>query len=707
MRHLPKPRFLTAALCAALLLPPALPAAAQGFDAATDVVVVEVPVQVVRDGAPVRGLTAADFEVYEGRKKQEVTGFEVIDLAAVPGAGARPALSASARRHFLLLFDLSNSESKSILKARGAAREAVLGKLHPSDLVAVATYSSRGPQVVLGFTPDRSQVERAIETLGVPELVDRNADPLKLTAAEVRSVVASGAAREREAMVLEYIEGLERDSRKGEVEAQRARVSAFTRSLADLAKLLNSVAGRKHVIFLSEGFDSSILTGTVDRAEQERMQEAVASGEFYNVDSDERYGSSQAGNALEQMLEEFRRADCVIQSVDIGGLRGEGDLGPRRASGQDALMAMAKDTGGEMYRNFNDLGAAMDQMLQRTGVTYVLAFQPERLKRDNSFHRLRVELKNAPRGTRVVHRPGYYAPRPFSEQSALEKLLQAANLLTSPGDTGTIPTAVLAAPFRPAAGEKAYVPVLVEVDGKALLAGKQGSSIPTEIYVYAFDGSGAVHDFLTQTVGLDLGKLEPALRQTGFKFFGHLDLLPGDYSVRVLVRNGVTGQTGLKAVPLTVPAFAQAGPVLLPPLFPEPPTKWVLVPETLQPGETRPDYPFMLQQQPYVPASRPTVAPGQEVQVSLVGYNLGDGELQAVARVTTPDGKEVAPATLRLAHRERGTGSAPDRWTAAFQAPGLQPGEYLLSVQLTGPAGSAPAAVLPFVVGSAARGGRS
>ena len=48
--------------------------------------VVEVPVQVVKDGEPVRGLTAADFEVYDGRKKLPVTGFEVLDLSR-RGAG--------------------------------------------------------------------------------------------------------------------------------------------------------------------------------------------------------------------------------------------------------------------------------------------------------------------------------------------------------------------------------------------------------------------------------------------------------------------------------------------------------------------------------------------------------------------------------------------------------------------------------------------
>src|ERR1700680_1695546 len=83
----------------------------------TEVVAVQVPVQVVRNGEPVRGLTAADFEVYDGRRKQTVTGFEVLDLAAKQGpsmASIAPAL----RRHFLFLFDLSVSEPKSIVTGR-------------------------------------------------------------------------------------------------------------------------------------------------------------------------------------------------------------------------------------------------------------------------------------------------------------------------------------------------------------------------------------------------------------------------------------------------------------------------------------------------------------------------------------------------------------------------------------------------------------
>src|ERR1700724_2027080 len=110
----------------------------QGFAESTQVTAVEVPVQVLRDGEPVRGLTAADFEVYEGRKRQAVTGFEALDLRAGQGqTGA--SIPPSLRRHFLFLFDLSFSEPRSVLKARQMVRD-MLPALHPSDLLAVATW---------------------------------------------------------------------------------------------------------------------------------------------------------------------------------------------------------------------------------------------------------------------------------------------------------------------------------------------------------------------------------------------------------------------------------------------------------------------------------------------------------------------------------------------------------------------------------------
>ncbi len=43
--------------------------------------------------------------------------------------------------------------------------------------------------------------------------------------------------------------------------------------------------------------------------------------------TDKQFGDTESLNAVERMLEELRRADCVVQAVDIAVLRGRG---PRR-----------------------------------------------------------------------------------------------------------------------------------------------------------------------------------------------------------------------------------------------------------------------------------------------------------------------------------------------------------------------------------------
>src|SRR6202035_4648528 len=374
------------------------PALAQRFGEATEVVSIEIPVEVVRDGEPVRGLAAADFEVYEGRKKQAVSSFEVVDLAAAPRtAVALPTLPIAARRHFLLLFDFSFAEPKSILKARQVASELVLKALNPSDLVAVATYSTaQGPQLVLGFPSDRRQIDAALATLGTSKKSERARDPLRLVVAETNpangaapgqgqpltDAVTEGHGTSEEALLTDFSLMSTSSDRANRTDLAN-RITALSRSMSDLAKLMAGVEGRKEVVYLSEGFDSSLLTGSTDKAEVEDMNSS-ALDEPYMVDTEKRYGSTRSLNVLGKMYEAFRRADCVVQAVDIGALRGSGDLGGKRASGQDGLLLMAKETGGELYQNFNDLSAAMGQMLKRTSVTYLLSIQREKLKADGA-----------------------------------------------------------------------------------------------------------------------------------------------------------------------------------------------------------------------------------------------------------------------------------------------------------------------------------
>jgi VWFA-related protein len=706
---------------------PAAAARPGALSETTEVVAVQVPVQVVRNGEPVRGLTAADFEVYDGRRKQKVTGFEVLDLAGERGP-AVAALAPALRRHFLLLFDLSFSEPSSIVKARQMVRE-MLPALHPSDLVAVASYSSaNGPRLLLGFTSDRRQVSQAIDNLGLPQLVDRNPDPLQLIAAQPDTGRAGPQVNEDN-------QDRARLSERANRQQQQAVVGALARSFTDLARLLAGIHGRKQVIYLSEGFDTSLLQGSESIADQAQMAEMTVQGQGYLTDSDQRYGDTRGANVLEKMMEEFRRSDCIIQSIDIGGARTQspqfsGGLtalpvtqkgasqqpsqqgeAPVRRSGEGALFAMAHDTGGELYHNFNDLGVAMGQLLKKTSVTYVLTFQPDEVKHDGSYHKLRVELKGqAGKGAQVFFRPGYYVPKPYSQQTQKEKILAAADQVVGGSDSGAVRTALLVAPFRqaasglqappPAASDKAYVPVLIEADGPTLLEGSTGAALPAEIYAYAIDSAGAIQDFFSQSLRFDLAKAAPALRSGGLKFYGHLDLPPGEYNVRVLVRNGATGAYGLRSQPLVVPAFGEPAAVLLQPFFPEAPGRWVMVKEAPRSKQQEsPPYPFVIQERAYIPASLPIVPAGQEVAMALVGYHLPAGAFQGRARLLAADGKDLGDGELKIGRRESPDAEGQERLMATFRPPrDFEPGEYQLIVVLTDAQGGAHQTAARFVV---------
>jgi VWFA-related protein len=727
---------IAVAVLAMLGGPPfAAPASGQTFAGSTNVVEVEVPVQVVRDGQPVRGLTADDFELYEGRRKLTISGFRVADLAAPAGSPGTPeasrgAVPAAAQRRFLLLFDLAFSSPKSIVAAREAARGLVLKGLRPGDLVGVATYSAaHGAEIALGFTSDRRQVDAALDSLGAVR-DPHGADPLRLVMAPGGKGGAAGrtsgpsleadTARSNDLLDAQggQLASLGKQSTRAN---EKAAVTALTRSETELARLLGSLPGRKQIVYFSEGFDSSFLTGSAaalpsaggagatDAGDVAALQQQDrANQDFYLTDSEATGGSTQALNAVERMLEELRRADCVIQAVDIGGLRAGGDQSAgARTAGKDSLLAMARGTGGELIQNTNDLAGAIGGVLERTSVTYVLSFQPEK-GTPGAYHKVRVELKNAPRGTRIASRAGYYSPRSYGQLNPLEKLFDASSRLMAGTEAGSIPGAVLAAPFR-AAGEKAYVPVQIEVDGPALLAGGAvpaggaggGGILPLEVYAYALDAGGAIQDFFYQSLSFDLDKAGAQLRQGGLRFFGHLDLAAGEYSVRTLIRNGASGAFSLRAIALTVPAFGK-GPALLPPLFPDPgANRWALVHEAPRGnpgGGAPPAYPFVARKQPFYPAARPALAEGKEAPLALIGYDLGAAAVQTAARILDGDGKEVAAGGVRVLQREVGTDGAPDVLLAAFRPPRLPPGIYVLEVSV-GAAGAAPAASrAPFVI---------
>jgi hypothetical protein len=485
-------------------------------------------------------------------------------------------------------------------------------------------------------------------------------------------------------------------------ESQKVAVDALADSFAELARLMRSVSGRKEVLFFSEGFDSALVQGTTETEEGQRVEvEGNEIGAIWRVDSEKRFGSAEAAADLERMLEELRRSDCRVSSIDVSGLRSVNDLAASGSrGGRDTLFQIARDTGGDLYENFNNLSAAVGKMLERSGVTYVLTIQPEDLANDGSYHPLKVELRRgaSPRGARVVHRPGYFSPRPFAERGKADREMLTSSRLLTGDEPGPVPMSVLSTPYPKSAGSGdglAWVPVLVEADGPALLADNGPGELLAEIYIYALDEQGGVRGYVAQALALELARVEADLRSGGLRFLGHLELPPGRYNLRVLALNGRTGAYGLRVARIEVPEMGAGKPVLLQPLFPEPPGRGVVTREAAIDGQEIP-FPFTQGSISYMPQPRPVLKAGEEAPVALVGYGFPEGDLRIRTAVLTPDGREVASGGLRVLGREDGPDGA-DRLRAAFRPSRLAPGEYLLRVTMTGE-GAERASTAPFSI---------
>jgi VWFA-related protein len=656
------------------------------------VVVVEVPVNVTdREGHPVQNLKAEDFEVYDDGKPQKITGFEVLDQRQnlAPPAPGEPPLNPAASRHFLILFDISFASPRGVVAARRSARDFVVSRMKDLDTAAVATYSvETGVRLLLPFTSDRTQLASAVDTLGLPTLAERSPDPLGLIITQPNPSTTSAFAtaptgQETLDFALgEAIENMQMMFLKSFRATYRDRVARLLDSMSRLALALDSVPGRKHILYLSEGFDSRELSGeSISNAGAKEAEWAIR-GQTWKLDNDIRYGNTSLKNAMTRALALFNRSDCIIHTVDIGGLRASLNMTPGDVpvNGQDSLFYFSEETGGEFLKNANELGPALDQLLERTGLIYLLAFQPYRIPENGKFHSLRVKVRN--KSYRVSARTGYYEPKSQKTLSPIEKTLAQSAAITAALPKTDIPAWVLATPL-PVSDGISRVPVIVEVPGDRLIRNHDSPKMNVDIFVYAIDRQGQTRDYLVQPIGIELSKAEATLAKGGIKYYGQLNLPPGDYTLRTLVRNNETGRFGVSVTPIKVPSGSE--PVSLPPLFVEETRQWIMVKgKPRSAADAAAEYPFAISGDSFVPTALAGIKNGAKTQVCLIAYNFPaeTESIEYAGRILGVDGQLHGKVDLKLLRASDREHEGAHKLLLEFRPSGLDPGRYALIVKL-------------------------
>ena len=253
--------------------------------------------------------------------------------------------------------------------------------------------------------------------------------------------------------------------------------------------------------------------------------------------------------------------------------------------------------------------------------------------------------------------------------------VETAALLMSGQEGGTIPVAALAFPL-PGAGGKARVAVLLEADGAEVMEGQQGDLLRLEVCLYAVtsapDGSGRVAGSRMDTVEIDLAQLGDTLDKSGIKYMGELQLAPGEYALRTLIRNTATSEVGLRVLPLSVPDFSDSRNLLLPPLAAEPAGAWL---QARGAGIAAPPPGLSFEA---LPSARPIFSPSEEISLRVPAWRLANNELQAEVR--RPGGARVATFPLKVASREETGTDGLQILTASVQLQGVEEGVYELGI---------------------------
>jgi VWFA-related protein len=519
------------------------------FRSGRDLVSVDV---VVRDksGSIVKGLTAADFEVREDGRPQEVLGLSYQEISDAGGkpiamtellagveetmaagsstatATAKPmtAQDVAGRRLMVLLFDTSSMQPEDVQRAIDSANKYVAEQMSPADLIAVATVSTT-LDILNDFTGDRAVVAATLAKLGYTEGT-ATPPPDAATAASDEAAAAAETATATETSELDMFNN-----------------DVRLRALRTLSDTLAPLEQKKAIIYFSAGMQRSGQDNQIEL--RTAINSAVrAHVSIYPVDTRGLQAVVPGGDA--------RQASGRGQSMFSG--RGVSQQFSRLAASQDTLTSLAADTGGRAFTDTNDFGEAFTRVRRDMSAYYLLGYSSNNNVKDGRFRRIQVRVKRS--DLRVEARSGYFADRDFAHTNHGDRETQLMEQMFSAVSSTDLPVMVTGGFFRMAA-DKYYVPIAVAVPGYAVPVKSEKEEVVLDIL-------GMVSD----EQGRPLGRMRETLKfppSTGTTLAGKqvlyqsgVTLPPGRFSVKVIVRENASGKVGSFETPLLVPELKQA-----------------------------------------------------------------------------------------------------------------------------------------------------
>lgn len=584
--------LLTAAVAVASVA--AQPSSQQTPPFRTEAALVTVDVVVTDDrGEPVTDLKASDFAVTEEGHPEVVQFFQPVMTGARPEAPTRPAgVGASSARVFpystnvgtvarpgrslVLFFDDVNLTEEQGIRARDALGRFLADEARSGDVVSIVApqrglrWHARLPEgreplmkVVAGLRGARSP-EVAQEQLSdyeayrihvmqdeqVAERVGRRFNNYRVFGREPADLSRDQGPRpQNKGGTAGLIEPLVQ-TRAAEAYARAAaRMRVTLASLVQTIDALGPVRGRKSIVVLSPGFIEDQELVLLRQVEDAARRANVA---IYFVDA--RGLEVQSGFASAQF-------GSPIDARDVGATNA--DL----ALDAEGAAALADASGGFAVRNRNDLAAGLRRIGREAEAYYLLGYAPADRRQDGRFRRITVRVSRP--GVRVRARRGYYAggvravdsgtagKNAAGRDSAGEKEDALETVLRSPYDMSDVPVRAATYVFGNVRPGVASVLLAVEADLRSFQlkpgGGKLTDVLEMRALVTSLAGGDATRYDRSVEMALD-GRVPRGDTSAWYPVSQAFELPPGQYQVRVVVRDRNGGRAGSVTHDFEVPA---------------------------------------------------------------------------------------------------------------------------------------------------------
>ena len=516
-------------------------------------ILVQVPAVVAdKAGNHVHNLSRGDFKIFENGKEQRIAIFEEVNTGSSHSAQAKNPPNTFSnftleRQPFaitVIALDTINTPFLDQTFGRKQLIKYLADNLESGRVFGLVVIGSKGLQVISGLNSDPVSIVAALKKAsGEMSPMESFGTDGKIAAAsgEGASELTGGTPADPVARMQQFI--LSADSVQGSYQQTRAIEDTLKAFLA-IAWSLSGVPGRKSLIWATGSFP-------------------------FNLDSPSSLPGGSLSILYERTMEALNHAQVSVYPVDVrglvsttptadatysGSLSGPGfadaaaDRSWLQTSSVQSLENFAEMTGGRAFFNNNDVSTGFKRAADDSSSYYLLGYYVDNLNTKPGWRKLQVQL--ARKDVEVHARTGFLVTNATIDPELTHKE-DVAFALSSPFDSTGLEVTVRWQGISPD-GDKKKVGFAVHLPASGVIDERDKNRFDIDFIAQASKVGAPVGNAGQTIKGTVPAASMDKIKADGILYQNALELPAGNYQVRFVVRDNLSGRIGSVSAPLTV-----------------------------------------------------------------------------------------------------------------------------------------------------------